>query len=172
MREFGSLYDAYDAVGYVPKLARERSANRHAERKIEQQVAQVAIQTLQSRSHEVQYEKHTSTFCVDKWLRLSLVVRSPWLIGGHLPYWVARWPDSFPIDFLVYGRIARAGTKLVDFHIFPRGSLVPGAFTVVCRHGQSHFGMYQRPDLRSLLVIAESVPLAATPVDGTTRNGE
>ena len=22
MREFGSLYDAYDAVGYVPKLAR------------------------------------------------------------------------------------------------------------------------------------------------------
>jgi hypothetical protein len=33
MREFGSLYDAYDAVGYVPKLAPERSANRHAERK-------------------------------------------------------------------------------------------------------------------------------------------
>ena len=31
MREFGSLYDAYDAVGYVPKLAPERSANRRAE---------------------------------------------------------------------------------------------------------------------------------------------
>lgn len=33
MREFGSLYDAYEAVGYVPKLALERSANRRAERK-------------------------------------------------------------------------------------------------------------------------------------------
>ncbi|WP_310401848.1 recombinase family protein [Paraburkholderia graminis] len=172
MREFGSLYDAYDAVGYVPKLAPERSANRHAERKIEQQVAQVAIQTLQSHGHEVRYEKHTNTFCVDNWLRLSLAVRSPWLIGGHVPYWVARWPDSFPVDFLVYGRIERAGAELVDFHIFPRGSLVPGAFTVVCRHGQSHFRMYQRPDLRSLLVIAERVPLAIWPVDCTTGSGQ
>jgi DNA invertase Pin-like site-specific DNA recombinase len=172
MREFGSLYKAYDEVGYVPRLASERSLNRRTEQNVEHHVADVTLDALRRQGHDVRYEKHTSTFCVDKWLRLNLAVRSPWLIGGHLPYWVARWPDRFPVDFLVYGRIERAGAELLDFHIFPRGSLVPGAFTVVCRHGQTHFGMYQRPDLRSLLVIAESVPFEITPVDGTTGSGQ
>jgi hypothetical protein len=166
MREFGSLYNAYDEVGYVPKLAPERSVNRRTEQDVEDHVADATLDALRSQGHDVRYEKHTTTFCVDNWLRFKLAVRSPWLIGGHLPYWVARWPDGFAVDFLVYGRIERAGTDLLDFHIFPRGSLVAGAYTVVYRHGQTHFGQYQRADLKSLLLIAETASLDAMQVDG------
>jgi len=166
MREFGSLYNAYDELGYVPALAPERSANRRAEQNVERQVTQAVLEALRIHGHDVRFEKHTGTFCVDDWLRLQLAVRSPWLIGGHLPYWVARWPDSFPIDFLIYGRIERRGSELLDFHLFPRGSLVAGAYTVVFRHGQTHFKRYHHPDLRSLLSIAQSVPLEAMSADG------
>ncbi|MDR6393518.1 recombinase family protein [Paraburkholderia phenoliruptrix] len=161
MHEFGSLYEAYKEVGYIPKLAAERSANRYVERRIEMLVADVTLEALRSRGHEARYEKHTDTLCVDKWLRIKLAVRSPWLIAGHVPYWVARWPDGFPVDFLVYGRIERSAAELLDFHLFPRGSLVAGAYTVVYRHGQTHFPAYQRPDLKSLLAIPQTVPLEA-----------
>lgn len=164
MREFGSLYNAYDELGYVPTLAPERSANRRIEQDVQRQVTQVILDALRSRGHDLEYEKHTGTFCVDSWLRLELAVRSPWLIGGHLPYWVARWPHGFPVDFLVYGRTERGKTELLDFHLFPRGSLVAGAYTVVFRHGQSHFSQYQHADLRSLLLFAESMPLQAMPI--------
>lgn len=161
MREFGSLNEAYKAVGYAPILGPARSENRSVERRMEKRVAEIAIEVLRNREHEVRYEKHTDTICVDGSLRLKLVVRSPWLIGGLVPYWVARWPDCFPIDFLVYGRIERANSELLDFHIFPRGSLVPGAYTVIHRHGQSHFKACQHPNLRPLLDITENVPLEA-----------
>jgi DNA invertase Pin-like site-specific DNA recombinase len=159
MREFGSLNEAYKAIGYAPNLDPARSENRSIERRMEKQVVGVSIEVLQSSGHEVRYEKHTDTLCLDGCLRLKLVVRSPWLVGGHLPYWVARWPECFPVDFLVYGRIERADTALLDFHMFPRGSLVPGAYTVVHRHGRSHFKAYQHPDLRRLLQFAQNSPL-------------
>ncbi|WP_408440162.1 recombinase family protein [Paraburkholderia caffeinilytica] len=159
MREFGGMNEAYKAIGYVPNLDPARSENRSVERRMEKRVANVTIEVLQSLGHEVRYEKHTDTMCVDGSLRLKLVVRSPWLIGGSIPYWVARWPNCFPIDFLIYGRIERARSELLDFHIFPRGSLVPGAYTVIYRHGQAHFKAYQHSNLTRLLDIAESVPL-------------
>ncbi|SIN99305.1 recombinase family protein [Paraburkholderia phenazinium] len=159
MREFGSLNEAYKAIGYAPNLDPARSENRCVERRMEKRVAEVTIDVLRNLGHEVRYEKHTNTMCVDGSLRLNLVVRSPWLIGGSVPYWVARWPDCFPVDFLVYGRIERANTELLDFHIFPRGSLVPGAYTVIHRHGQTHFKAYLHPNLTPLLDIAENVPL-------------
>ncbi|CAE6820708.1 MULTISPECIES: recombinase family protein [Paraburkholderia] len=159
MHEFGSLNAAYKAIGYAPNLDPARSQNRSIERCMEKRVADITVEVLRSRDHEVRYEKHTDTICIDGTLRLKLVVRSPWLIGGHVPYWVARWPDRFPIDFLIYGRIERADTDLLDFHMFPRGSLVPGAYTVVHRYDQSHFKAYQHPDLLRLLDIAESIPL-------------
>jgi hypothetical protein len=43
---------------------------------------------------------------------------------------------------------------------------VAGAYTVVYRHGQTHFGQYQRADLKSLLLIAETASLDAMQVDG------
>jgi hypothetical protein len=159
MREFGSLNDAYKAIGYAPNLDPARSQNRSTERRVEKQVAGIATEVLRCRGHEVRYEKHTDTICLDDCLRLKLVVRSPWLIDGHVPYWVARWPECFPIDFLVYGRIERADAELLDFHMFPRGSLVPGAYTVVHRHSQSHFKAHQHPDLRRLLEFAQNSPL-------------
>lgn len=159
MREFGSLNEAYKTIGYAPNLDPVRSENRFVERVMEKRVAEVTIQALQCRNHEVRYEKHTDTLSVDGSLRLKLVVRSPWLIGGHEPYWVARWPDCFPVDFLIYARIERASRELLDFHIFPRGSLVPGAYTVVYRRGHTHFDAYRQPDLKSLLGIAESIPI-------------
>ncbi|MFM0598410.1 recombinase family protein [Paraburkholderia dilworthii] len=159
MREFGSLNEAYKAIGYAPNLDPARSENRSVERVMEKRVAEVTIQVLQCRDHEVRYEKHTDTMSVDGSLRLKLVVRSPWLIDGYEPYWVARWPDCFPVDFLIYGRIERASTELLDFHIFPRGSLVPGAYTVVHRHGHTHFDAYWQPDLKYLLDIAENTPI-------------
>ncbi|MDR6412326.1 UNVERIFIED_ORG: DNA invertase Pin-like site-specific DNA recombinase [Burkholderia sp. 1595] len=159
MHEFGSLNDAYRAIGYAPNLDPARSDNRAIERRMEKRVADITIEVLRAGGHEVQYEKHTDTLCIDGCLRLKLVVRSPWLIGGQVPYWVARWSDCFAIDFLIYGRIERAEAELIDFHIFPRGSLVPGAYTVVHRHGRSHFEAYEHADLMPLLDIAENVPL-------------
>ncbi|CAB3795245.1 hypothetical protein LMG28614_04133 [Paraburkholderia ultramafica] len=159
MHEFGSLYAAYEAIGYVPNLDPARSRNRAIERRLEREMAAITSEVLNSLGHGVRYEKHTNTLSIDKSLRIQLVVRSPWLIGGHIPYWVARWPDCFAIDFLIYGRIERGSTELLDFHIFPRGSLVSGAHTVVCRHKQAHFKEYQHPDLKPLLEIAETVPL-------------
>ncbi|MFL9954398.1 recombinase family protein [Paraburkholderia nemoris] len=159
MQEFGSLNEAYKVIGYIPNLDPARSENRSIARHMEKQVTDIVIEVLRSRGHQVRYEKHTDTICIDGTLRMKLVIRSPWLIGGQLLYWVARWPDCFPVDFLVYGRIARASTDLLDFHIFPRGSLVPGAYTVIHRHGQAQFKAYQHPDLTHLLDIAESVPL-------------
>lgn len=159
MHEFGSLNEAYKAIGYAPNLDPARSENRAIERRMEKRVADITTEVLRGLSHEVRYEKHTETLCLDDCLRVKLAVRSPWLIGGHLPYWVARWPDCFSVDFLVYGRIERADEELLDFHIFPRGSLVPGAYTVVHRHGQSHFKAYQHPDLKRPLDFAENSPL-------------
>ncbi|WNC95041.1 recombinase family protein [Paraburkholderia sp. FT54] len=170
MREFGSLNNAYDAIGYAPNLDPARSKNRLVERRVERQVADVTIEILQGRGHHVRYAKHTETLCIDGGLRLKLVVRSPWLVSGHLPYWVARWPDCFQIDFLVYGRIERAEPDLMDFHIFPRGSLVPGAYTVVQRYGQSHFKAYQHPDLRYLLDLAQTCPLEVITDVASRRN--
>jgi hypothetical protein len=96
---------------------------------------------------------------VDNALRFQLVVRSSWLIHGHSPYWVARWPDCFAIDFLVYARIDRADPNLLDFHVFPRGSLTPGAYTVIHRNGTSRFEDFRCPDLKSLVELSDVVPL-------------
>lgn len=158
-REFGSLNEAYNVIDYAPNLDPERSENRCVERDTERRVADSVSAMLRELGREVPYEKHTTTLCVDGALRMQLVVRRPWMIQGHLPYWTARWPDCFAIDFLVYGRIERASTELLDFHILPRGCLRAGEYTVVFRHGQSHFEPYRRPDLRALVALTDSVPL-------------
>ncbi|WP_260854380.1 recombinase family protein [Paraburkholderia sp. BCC1884] len=159
--EFGSLNAAYKVVGYAPNLDPERSENRVVERDMERRVAESATAMLRELGHDVCYEKHTTMLCVDDALRIQLVVRRPWLIQGHLPYWTARWPDCFAIDFLVFGRIERAGTELLDFHVLPRGSLRAGEYTVVFRHGQSHFEPYRHSDLKALVALADIVSLEA-----------
>jgi hypothetical protein len=78
---------------------------------------------------------------------------------GHSPYWVARWPDCFAIDFLIYARIERATPELLDFHFFPRGSLPPGAYTVIYRNNISRFDELRRPDLKSIVDLLAVVPL-------------
>ena len=161
--EFGSLNEAYKVIGYAPNLDPERSENRCVERNMERRVADSVTAMLRDIGHDVRYEKHTTTLCIDGALRMQLVVRRPWMIQGHLPYWTARWPDCFAIDFLVYGRIERTGTELLDFHILPRGSLPTGEYTVVFRHGQSHFEPYRRPDLKALLALADTVSLDVLP---------
>lgn len=162
MREFGSLYDAYRVIGYPPNLNPERSENRNVERKMERLMADLTLEEMRSAEHHAEYAKHTSTLCIDRTLRFQLVARSTWLIHGKLPYWVARWPDRFPIDFLVYGRIERSGTDVLDFHIFPRGVLQPGAYTVIYRDGASLFEDFRYPDLRMLLALSDSVPIMAS----------
>jgi DNA invertase Pin-like site-specific DNA recombinase len=163
MREFGSLYEAYEVIGYPPNLDPERSGNRHAERLMERRVAECTTDRLRELGHEVRYEKHTGTLCIDGALRLQLVIRSPWLAQGHVPHWVARWPDCFAIDFLVYGRIERAGNELLDFYLLPQGSLPPGEYTVLYRHGHSHFEPYRHPDLGCLVDLAATAPLEVLP---------
>jgi DNA invertase Pin-like site-specific DNA recombinase len=159
MREFGSLYEAYKAIGYHPRLTQERSENRCAEGVAERRVIDVVLEKLRKTGHRVQFEKHTMTLCIDEALRLQLVIRSPWLIQGHLPYWVVRWPDCFAIDFLVYGRMERGGGELLDFHILPQGSLPRGEYTVLYRYGRSHFEPFRHRDLRSLVGLTSVVPL-------------
>lgn len=159
MREFGSLYEAYQAVGYSPRLNPERSRNRHVERLTELSIAEITMEKLRGLGHDVRFEKHTNVMCVDNALRLQFVVRSSWLICGHSPYWVARWPDCFATDFLVYGRIERADPTLLDFHLFPQGSLMPGAYTVIHRNGASRFEDFRRPDLKSIVELSDVVPL-------------
>ncbi|HEX7911692.1 MAG TPA: recombinase family protein [Paraburkholderia sp.] len=163
MREFGSLYEAYRVIGYQPNLNPERSENRYIERLMERRVAEGTTEKLQELGHQIRYEKHTGTLCIDGALRLQLVIRSPWLGQGQVRYWVARWPDCFAIDFLVYGRIERACRELLDFHILPQGSLPKGEFTVLYRYGQSQFEPYRHPDLASLLGLAAVAPLEVLP---------
>ncbi|RFU44452.1 recombinase family protein [Paraburkholderia sp. DHOC27] len=170
MHEFGSLYEAYSAIGYTPNLGPERSGNRATERRLEEQIADITMEVLRSRGHAVRYEKHTDTLCVDGGLRFKLVVRGPWLVHSYVPYWVARWPDCFPIDFLLYGRLERGSSQLLDFHIFPRGSLVPGAYAVIHRYGHSHFEAYRHPDLSFLLDLTASIPLEG--LDRMTKSGD
>lgn len=159
MREFGSMYEAYEAVGYAPRLNPERSRNRYVERRTELSIAGIVAEKLQGLGHDIRFEKHTNVMCVDSALRFQLVARSSWLIDGHLPYWVARWPDCFAIDFLVYARIERANPNLLDFHVFPRGSLTPGAYTVIHRNGASRFEDYRCSDLKSIVELSDVVPL-------------
>ncbi|MGY6184601.1 recombinase family protein [Paraburkholderia strydomiana] len=168
-QEFGSLNEAYKVIGYAPNLDPARSENRCVERRTEQHVAHSVTAMLRELGHDVRYEKHTATLCVDGALRMQLVVRRPWMIQGHLPYWIARWPDCFAIDFLVYGRLERDGAELLDFHILPRGSLRAGEYTVVFRHGQSHFKAYAHPDLKTLLALTDTVSLDGLPA---VRNSE
>ncbi|QYD68770.1 recombinase family protein [Paraburkholderia edwinii] len=159
MHEFGSLYDAYKEIGYPPNLDPERSENRNVEHKTEHLLADLLLEEIRRRGHHAEYAKHTGTLCIDKTLRVQLVARSTWLIHGKLPYWVARWPDRFAIDFLVYGRIERSGKELIDFHIFPRGSLKPGVYTVIYRNGKSFFEHFRYRDLRMLLALSDTVPI-------------
>ncbi|MFC0575899.1 recombinase family protein [Paraburkholderia solisilvae] len=159
VHEFGSLYDAYKEIGYPPNLDPERSENRNVERKTEHLLADLLLEEMRCRGHHAEYAKHTGTLCIDRTLRVQLVVRSTWLIHGKLPYWVARWPDCFAIDFLVYARIERSGKDLLDFHIFPRGSLKPGVYTVIYRNGRSFFEHFRHRDLRMLLALSDTVPV-------------
>jgi DNA invertase Pin-like site-specific DNA recombinase len=159
MREFGSLYAAYEEIGYSPYLDPERSQNRLVERQTERSLAEITTEVLLGLGHDVKFEKHTSVMCVDNALRLQLVVRSSWLMHGHSPYWVARWPDCFATDFLIYARIERATPELLDFHFFPRGSLPPGTYTVIYRNNISRFDELRRPDLKSIVDLLEVVPL-------------
>lgn len=169
MHEFGSLHEAYKIIGYPPSLNPERSDNRYAERQMERRVADSATEKLRELGHQVLYQKHTGTMCIDGSLRLQLVIRSPWLIHGNLPYWTARWPDCFAIDFLVYGRTERGSNELLDFHILPRGSLPVGEYTVLYRHGESHFEPYRHPNLVSLIELAAGVPLDVLPASCNPR---
>jgi DNA invertase Pin-like site-specific DNA recombinase len=159
MREFGSLYEAYEAIGYSPRPNRERSRNRYVERRTELSMVDITAETLQGLGHDVRFEKHSNVMCVDNALRLQFVVRSSWLNHGNAPYWVARWPDCFVIDFLVYARIERADPNLLDFHVFPRGSLTPGAYTVIQREGASRFKDFRHLDLKSIIDLSDVVPL-------------
>jgi DNA invertase Pin-like site-specific DNA recombinase len=159
MHEFGSLYGAYEEIGYSPYLNPERSRNRYVERKTERLLVEITTELLQELGHEVKFEKHTNVMCLDNALRLQFVVRSSWLMRGHSPYWVARWPDCFAIDFLVYVRIERASPDPIDFHIFPRGSVAPGAYTVVYRNGASIFEEFRHPDLKFIVEISDAAPL-------------
>ncbi|MFM0367844.1 recombinase family protein [Paraburkholderia aspalathi] len=161
MREFGSLYEAYEVLGYLPRLNPERSRNRCVERKMELSLVDITKEKLRELGHDVRYEKHTNVMCLDNALRLQIVVRSSWLIRGHSPYWVVRWPDCFAIDFLVYARIERAVPDFLDFHFFPRGSLTPGVYTVIHRNGVSRFEDFRRPDLKPIVELSDVVPLDA-----------
>jgi DNA invertase Pin-like site-specific DNA recombinase len=159
MKEFGSLYEAYEEIGYSPYLNPERSRNRHIERKVECSLVEVTTDALQELGHEVKFEKHTNVMCVDRTLRLQIVARSSWLIRGHSPYWMARWPDCFAIDFLVYARIERASPDPIDFHILPRGSIPPGAYTVLYMHEVSKFETFRHTDLKFIVELCEAAPL-------------
>ncbi len=159
MREFGSLYKAYDAgrlrtEACVPERSVEPTCT---EQNVEHHVAEVVtLRCVEAgRATMSSYEKHTSTFCVDKWLETEhLPIRSPWLIGGHLPYWVARWPGPLPVDFLVCPAALSGQAQSCSTSTSSREEVWCLEHSPLSAATDStHFGMYQRPDLRSLLVI-------------------
>jgi hypothetical protein len=93
-------------------------------------------------------------------LRFQIVVRSPWLVHGKTPYWSARWPDGFSIDFLVYCRMVRGSPRLLDFFIIPAGYIEPGKFTTLVGPNARDFPLLRHPDLRVLLELIDTVKLA------------
>jgi DNA invertase Pin-like site-specific DNA recombinase len=160
MSEFGSLNAAYREIGYAPNLNPEREENRDLERRRESQIADTTVQVMTERGHAVTYEKHSRTLCVDGSLRFQIVVRSPWLVHGKTPYWNARWPDGFSIDFLVYCRMARGSPRLLDFFIIPAGCIEPGRFTTLVGPHAKDLSLLRHPDLRVLLELIDTVKLA------------
>jgi hypothetical protein len=160
MSEFGSLNAAYREIGYAPNLNPEREENRDLERRMESQIANIIMQVITERGHALAYEKHSRTLCVDGSLRFQIVVRSPWLVHGKTPYWSARWPDGFSIDFLVYCRMVRGSPRLLDFFIIPAGCIEPGRFTTLVGPHAEDLSLLRHPDLRVLLELIDTVKLA------------
>jgi DNA invertase Pin-like site-specific DNA recombinase len=160
MAEFGSLNAAYQEIGYAPNLNPEREQNRDIEHRAEALVARVTADALTERGHLVTYEKHSLTLCIDNSLRFQIVARGPWMVGGKTPYWSARWPDGFNIDFLVYCRMPRGSRQFHDFFILPRGCIEPGRFTTLVGPNAADFRLFRHPDLRLVLDLTGSIRLA------------
>ncbi|PRY05996.1 recombinase family protein [Paraburkholderia sp. BL25I1N1] len=159
MTEFGSLNAAYREIGYAPNLNPVREENRDREHRMEALVAMLTANALTERGHTVTYEKQSLTLCVDHVLTFQLVVRAPWMVHGTTPYWSARWPNLFAIDFLVFCRMARDSKELLDFFVIPSGYLTPGKFETLVGPSARDYTMYRHLDLRVLLELADQVNL-------------
>ncbi|OAJ60536.1 hypothetical protein A6V36_01695 [Paraburkholderia ginsengiterrae] len=159
MREFGSLNAAYREIGYAPNLDPERSENRDIERRVETMVAQVTGRILAEKGHQVHYEKHSSTLCIDAMLRFQIVARCPWTFHRKEPCWVARWPDCFDIDFMIYCRLPRGSAEILDFFVLPYGSLPPGEFTTLQGRDRQPYRSFRHADLRLLIEMTGTTGL-------------
>lgn len=159
LAEFGSLNAAYREIGYAPNLNPEREQNRDIEHRAEALIARVTGDALIDRGHRVTHEKHSLTLCIDSSFRLQIVARGPWMVEGKTPYWSARWPDEFNIDFLVYCRMPRGSLRFHDFFILPSGYIEPGKFTTLVGPNAPDARLFRHPDLRILLDLADSVEL-------------
>ncbi|MGF6572551.1 Site-specific DNA recombinase [Paraburkholderia fungorum] len=157
--EFGSLNAAYREIGYAPNLNPEREENRDIERRAEALLARVTSEVLAERGHLVTYEKQSLTLCVDNLIRFQIVARAPWMVDGKTPYWSARWPDRFNIDFLVYCRMLRGIREFLDFFVIPAGRIQPGKFATLVGPNAEDFNLLRHSDLRILLDLTDSVGL-------------
>jgi hypothetical protein len=159
MAQFGSLNAAYREIGYAPNLNPEREQNRDIEHRAEARVARVTGDVLTERGHRTTYEKHSLTLCIDSSLTFQIVARGPWMVDGKTPYWSARWPDEFNIDFLVYCRMPRGSPQFHDFFVIPAGCIEPGKFATLVGPNAADFSLLRHSDLRLLLDLAENVDL-------------
>jgi DNA invertase Pin-like site-specific DNA recombinase len=160
MAQFGSLNAAYREIGYAPNLNPEREQNRDIEHRAEALVARVTAEVLTERGHRTTYEKHSLTLCVDSSLTFQIVARGPWMVDGKAPYWSARWPDEFNIDFLVYCRMVRGSPQFLDFFVIPVGCMEAGRFTTIVGPNAADFSLLRHPDLRILLDLTRNVEVA------------
>lgn len=162
-RRFGSLSSAYKAIGFKAATLCEAMAETYRVlRPVLAGFTQRVISTLEADGHRIACFPDGKLICVDDELRMKVTARAVHDDGYRDPTWTVRWPDRYPVDFLVVLRVDCVRMTETRIYVFPRGSLPHGRLlTLLARGGgrKHRVDMFCFPDTKILQELTARCPL-------------
>jgi DNA invertase Pin-like site-specific DNA recombinase len=161
-RRFGSLANAYRAIGFETSKSDSMAETYRVLRPSLAAFTRRVIETLEADGHRIVRFDDGKLICVDGELRIKITARSVYHNAYHDPTWSVRWPDRYPVDLFVVLRVDCVYMTGTRIYVFPRGSLPRRRLlTLLARGGEwkRNYDMFAFSDMAILQELTARCPL-------------
>jgi DNA invertase Pin-like site-specific DNA recombinase len=166
-KRFGSLTQAYKAIGFDTKRNYEFLKVRQSASVLTRRFCEVVFEELVGTGCNVECSRDKSILHVNGELRIKLTVRPASRTIYARERWIFEWPRLFPLDVLILARADRLATELIDFYMLPRGCLGSQHLTILQQALNPTLEMFRFSNLKVLLDLVARSPLEMFYASGT-----
>ena len=134
-RRFGSLFRAYELIGYTPDRDYRYVAINRELRRLHREIVSETVQEFERLGGSMREDDETGLFTINEEFTASIVVARCRRTGAGARRWTLRFDTGLSPDITVAVRMADCNEKALDYYLLPLADIARGRIRLTEENG-------------------------------------